>query len=110
MLAVFSVVMLLPEMAFAQTITAGDDTLRAITDAFQSNGGVIVGLLLAMLGLWQWIVSQNSWGLVMIIGGVIITAFPGLFQSMQDAMEDLFGQAGITERAGNASVIDNNGG
>ena len=87
----------MPEWAIAQS--TGDGLLDGITALFTSNGAVFVGLVIASIGLFKWLFGGKG-GLAMILGGLVITAIPGLFDSGQGAFEQLFSGAGITTRSG----------
>lgn len=97
---------IMPEMAFAQS--AGDGLLEGVTALFTSNGAVFLGLVIATIGLLKWIFGDGK-GLWMMLGGLVITAIPGLFDSSQDAFEQLFAGAGITTRGGGGigSILGN---
>ncbi len=84
---------LMPEMANAAT---GDDAMGDIGNLITGNIGTLIGLGIALLGLYTWLVQQSSWGVIMIIGGVAVTAFPGLFNSMQGGFAALFDDTGAT--------------
>ncbi len=85
---------LMPEMANAAT---GDDALGDIRDVIAGNVGTLIGLGIALLGLYTWLVQQSSWGVIMIVGGVAITAFPGIFSGMQDGFATMFAATGATD-------------
>ncbi len=49
------------------------------------NIGFFLGLLLAVWGIWVWVVQQKTGaGVMMIIGGVLITLTPSLFNSVRN--------------------------
>ncbi len=81
---------MLPEMANAAATNAGAGTATDILNIITGNIGTLIGLGIALLGLYTWLVQQSSWGVIMIIGGVAVTAFPGLFASMQAGFETAF--------------------
>ncbi len=90
-----ALVMMAPAAALAQTAAgAGASTLEMVNDLFLGNTGMIVGLGLSAYGFWKWLIDQSSWGIMTIIGGVIITAFPGTFMSVQHFVYDVI--PGIT--------------
>ena len=99
LVAVFAAaVVLLPKAAFADAAAVGDILAGDLNRIVRGNLGVIIGLLVALFGLYTWLIEQSSWGIVLIIGGVAITAFPGFFVSMQDSFQELFVGSGATER------------
>lgn len=107
---------LMPEMAFAQSVgSAGlQDAGGAFTASFvqtiQGNIGLLIGLGIAFFGLWTWIMSQNSWGIVMIIGGIAVTAFPGLFDGVANTLRPVFSTiASGSSSAGEGGLQDNGG-
>ncbi len=90
--AAAAVALLSPELALAQSGNAsgaGESGLAAFQDLFLGNVGLMVGLAIAAFGLWKWLMDQTSWGIILIIGGVLITAFPGLFGSAQKFVRDV---------------------
>lgn len=78
-----------PEFAMAD---AGATLLGDLNTALGGSLGTIAGLIIAVLGLYMWLVQQASWGIVMIIGGVLITVFPQLFDSIKGGVD-----AGLTD-------------
>ena len=77
----------LADASFAATATgaagAGNTALSTLTGAITGNIGLLIGLGLAVGGLWTWIVGQNTAaGLTMIAGGILLTLSPGIFNGM----------------------------
>ena len=110
LVAVFAAaIALLPEAASAADAVGG--TLAAdLNRIVRGNLGVIIGLLIALLGLYTWLIEQSSWGIVLIIGGVAITAFPGFFVSIQDSFQSLFDGSGATTRTASQAAGTFSGG
>lgn len=50
------------------------------------NIGLAIGLVITAFGFYQALVEQKTWGWVMIIGGLAITAWPGLFKGAYNAL------------------------
>jgi len=74
----------------------GGDMLEAIIQQMSGNLGTAFGLGIAVFGLYMWIVQQATWGIVMIIGGVAFTAFPGLFGGMRESFQAAAGGIGAS--------------
>lgn len=92
LLAITAVVgSMLPADVWAQNAAgnAGKETFELIKDLFTGNIGLIVGLVIAAYGLWKWLISQETWGLILVIGGVLITIFPGIFGGIQEGTVQL---------------------
>lgn len=115
---VFAVALsLMPEMAMAQSAltgnslqTAGGAFTNTFVQTLQGNIGLLIGLGIAFFGLWTWIMSQNSWGIVMIIGGIAVTAFPGLFDGVANTLRPVFSTiANGSSTAGEGGLQDNGG-
>ena len=89
---------MLPEAAFADT-TTGNTLFTDVQNLIRGNLGVVIGLALSLFGLWMWLVQQATWGLIIVIGGAALTAFPGIFgslsQGIQSAFEDAKGSADV---------------
>ncbi len=84
--AMLILTVVLVEPSFAQVTAdstaknAGTNALSTLTGAITGNLGLLIGLGLAIGGLWTWIVGQNtSAGLLMIAGGILLTLSPGVF-------------------------------
>ncbi len=77
-----------PGVALADP-NAGADLLGDLNNVLEGNIGIIIGLSVALLGLWVWLMEQNGWGIVMIVGGVLITAFPSLFDWFSGTIGDV---------------------
>ena len=102
---------LIPEAAVAQGIgEGGKSSVQAVSDAIESNYGLLIGLGVAALGMWMWLIDQNTWGVVMMIGGVAITAFPGLFGGLYEGLAPFLQEASGVEADGNAGRADAGGG
>ncbi len=94
LLALAAVAMaLMPDVALAADPTVGESVGEDLVALLKGNIGTIVGLGIALLGLYTWLVQQSGWGVIMIIGGVVVTAFPGLFSSLQDGFTAAFTDA-----------------
>jgi hypothetical protein len=67
--------------AFAQYSTAGQSVLDAINGILNSPVMLILGLGLAVIGVWTWLVKQETMaGILMIVGGVVLTGIPAIFR------------------------------
>ncbi len=104
-----SVMALVPGVASAEVVAptaiGGAGAVGALTGLIQSNYGVLIGLGVAAFGLWMWLMDQSSWGIVMMIGGVAITAFPGLWQAVYVGVGGVLKQAGASEQRSKAGSI-----
>lgn len=110
MVAVAALFTALPEVAMAQGTQAsgvgsqaGEGLIRAFDDIASGNIGLFVGILVAAFGLYVWLIRQESWGVIMIIAGVIITAFPGIFEALSDGTNSILQAAGVKEAATRAT-------
>lgn len=87
---------MLPEsaLAVASDYTTSGSSLKAdITGMLGGTVGTVIGLLLAIFGLYMWLVQQASWGIVLILGGVLITVFPSIFTGVKDTVTTNFGDS-----------------
>ncbi|RYG60785.1 MAG: hypothetical protein EON60_05900 [Alphaproteobacteria bacterium] len=85
--AVAAMSLALTAPAFAQTSGSelGSSFFESLTGAITGNIGFFLGLLLAVWGIWVWVVQQKTGaGVMMIIGGVLITLTPSLFTSIRN--------------------------
>lgn len=72
---------------------AGGNLLDTLTGVLTGNIGLFIGLLIVVLGLWTWIIKQETGaGITMIIGGVLITLAPGIFTGVQDFASGVVGE------------------
>jgi type IV secretory pathway VirB2 component (pilin) len=79
--------------AFAQAAAAGDLALRTLTDVITGRIGLLIGLAIVILGLWTWIIKQETGtGITMIIGGVLITLAPGMFNGARGFVDGVITQ------------------
>lgn len=99
MLGILAVALVLtPDVSWAQGApdvgkSFGDDVLALV----RGNWGTLIGLGIALLGLYTWLVKQDTFvGILMMIAGIAITAFPGIFGSMQDAFQTAFNASGAS--------------
>lgn len=86
-------VMAVPGLAHADANAAGvANTLNQdISGLITGNLGAVIGLGVSLFGLWLWLMQQNQWGLAILIFGAAITAFPGVFNSIQGGFVNAFG-------------------
>lgn len=61
---------------------AGSDFLRDFRRALEGSVGTTAGLVISLVGLYMWIWNQVSWGLIVALGGALITAFPGIYNAV----------------------------
>lgn len=84
--------------AFAADTTtggAGGDILKDLLTAINGNLGTTAGLVVSLVGLYMWIWNQVSWGIVVALGGALLTAFPGIYKSMGKFGTAAFSNAGV---------------
>ncbi len=92
---------------FAQESTAssgqaGGNLLTTLQTVLTGNIGLFIGLFVVVLGLWTWVINQETGaGITMIIGGVLITLAPGIFNGVRDFSANIVGGFG-----GNAFQVD----
>lgn len=73
--------------AMASAANAGSNLLATLTQSITGNIGFFIGLAITVLGLWTWIIKQETGaGITMIIGGVLITLVPGIFSGMHQVV------------------------
>lgn len=89
--AVFAVAALVGADAFAADgYSAGKGILADFVGNLSGTAGTTVGLLISLVGLYMWIWNQVSWGIVVAIGGALITAFPGIFSNLTEGAKVAF--------------------
>lgn len=63
--------------------TAGESVVQQMIGAMTGNIGLLLGLGLAILGIWTWVVKQETAaGIFLIIGGVLLTVSPAVFNTI----------------------------
>lgn len=97
---------MMPESAMAQSIdtdstAAGEELLDTVLGLVTGSMGTLIGLGIALFGLYMWLIQQSSWGIMVMIGGVALTAFPGIFEWMRSGFSD----ASSTEATGSSSDL-----
>jgi hypothetical protein len=88
---------ILPDVAIAQTSSgggAGGSLKTDVVGILTGNLGTVVGLGVSLFGLWVWLAQQSSWGLLIVIAGAAVTAFPGLYSGMAQGFAAAFGSSG----------------
>ncbi|MCP4355700.1 MAG: hypothetical protein GY793_08760 [Proteobacteria bacterium] len=94
--AIFAVVLGLATVisgsAFASE-TAGEGLFTDFTNALKGKMGTTAGLAVSLVGLYIWLWNQVSWGIVVAIGGALLTAFPGIYTSLQGFGKDVFSES-----------------
>lgn len=65
--------------------TAGGNMLDTLQGLITGQIGLFIGLAIVVLGLWTWIIKQETGaGITMILGGVLITLAPGIFNGVRE--------------------------
>lgn len=83
LMALFMVVLLV-DPSYADASSAGGQLKDTFLNIVTGNLGLVVGLAIAFLGLWTWIVGQEAFaGIIMIIGGILLTMLPGIFKGFR---------------------------
>lgn len=85
-----------PDVASATTAstiskTSGGELLSQVLGMVSGSLGTLIGLGIALFGLYMWLIQQSSWGIMVMIGGVALTAFPGIFEWMRGGFESATG-------------------
>jgi hypothetical protein len=75
---------------------AGEEESRILADFIYSPWGTVLGLVAALIGLWQFLIYRSFWGLIVIVLGVLFTMFPGLFTSLYNGVIPMVEQTGGT--------------
>lgn len=76
---------------------------ETVRDLITGNLGFLIGLLLAVWGIWTWVVKQETMaGILMIVGGVLITISPGVMNFMSSLVNPVtgLGASSLTEVQG----------
>ncbi len=82
---VMTVMLVDPTLAQNNAATAGSNALTTLQDAITGRIGLFIGLAIVVLGLWTWIIKQETGtGITMIIGGVLITLAPSMFNGARE--------------------------
>ncbi|RYE61196.1 MAG: hypothetical protein EOP20_00315 [Hyphomicrobiales bacterium] len=93
--AVLSLTIAAPSFASSSGSDVGSDFFDSLQGMITGNIGFFLGLLLAVWGIWVWVVQQKTGaGVMMIIGGVLITLTPSLFNSIQNLASETLGTVG----------------
>ena len=82
-------------IAMASVVEKETEVLVAF---LSGNISLAIGLLAGTIGFYTWFVQQQNWGLMMIILGAILTAFPGVFEGMYNTANAIIKPTG-TDRA-----------
>jgi hypothetical protein len=87
-MAVLAMLVLATVPAFAQTSGGGESLVNGFTQLVSSNIALFVGLALALFGLYEILVAQNTAvGVGMIVFGLIIAFVPNLFDGLVGAVK-----------------------
>ena len=89
---------MLPDLAFAQAgssvsgggTSVGENLFNDVQELIRGNLGIVAGLGLSLFGLWMWLVQQATWGLLIVIGGAALTAFPGIYGAINTNIKNSF--------------------
>jgi type IV secretory pathway VirB2 component (pilin) len=85
-LAVLAVAIVLPSLGMAQP---GQNVLEDFMASLQGGYGTAAGLGVALFGLYMWIIKQATWGIMVIVGGVILTSSPSFYEAISGGLGDV---------------------
>ncbi|MFZ2619721.1 MAG: hypothetical protein WAX89_02515 [Alphaproteobacteria bacterium] len=89
--ALAAVVLVAPEAnaAFdtAGTVTAGTELSKTIVSQLQGGWGIAIGLVMAAYGLYTWLIKQETWGVLVIFGGIFLTILPTFMAKSSGAVK-----------------------
>ena len=93
-----TVMALVASPAFAQAESAGTNLLTTLNSLLTGNLMLAIGLAIAVIGLWVWLVKQETMaGIFMIIGGVLLTAAPAIFKGTSTVVTPVVDSFGSEE-------------
>jgi len=97
--AIALLALIIANPAFATDGTeVGSEFFTSLQDMITGNIGFFLGLLITVLGIWTWVIKQQTGaGVTMIIGGVLITLAPGLFNSARNLAYSALDTVGASE-------------
>lgn len=72
--------------AFAQTQPAGAPELALVNNVVTGALGFFVGLLVAVVGVYAFVVKRDNRGLVLIILAVLFTLAPGVYNGVRQVV------------------------
>lgn len=106
-LALTGAMLAITPAAFAQ----GESILEAVNEVLNSPIMIVIGLALAVIGVWMWLVRQETAaGIMMIIGGVIITGIPAIFRGTSTVVTPFVESVGAEQdfASGEKNEVDSN--
>ena len=98
-----AVMMLVASPVFAQSggtgaNQAGTSLLTTLNSVLTGNLMLAIGLAIAVIGLWVWLVKQETMaGILMIVGGVVLTAAPAIFRGTSTVVTPVVDSLGASE-------------
>lgn len=66
--------------------TGGDGLLKDIINVITGPLGATIGLVISLFGAYQWLVNQSNWGIVILAGGALLTAFPNVYVNLLEGL------------------------
>lgn len=78
--------------AHAQAQYAGIDALTTLQDMLTGNIGLTLGLGIMVIGLLTIITGKAAAGLIMILGGALLTMSPGIFNGVRSMVYGVVAQ------------------
>lgn len=74
------------------TSAMGSQIKSTLEGLMRGNMGALVGCLVSLFGFWMAFMQQNfGWGLAVILLGVMITAGPSIYNSIEGGFTQAFG-------------------
>ena len=89
--------LLLPVVGVADTGSAEYQVLRGL---LEGNLAVVFSVVAALFGLYQWLIQQQTWGLIVLLIAVVFTALPSIFDGLCGGMQGFLAATGVTLQCG----------
>ncbi|HAG53421.1 MAG TPA: hypothetical protein DCL21_06515 [Alphaproteobacteria bacterium] len=68
----------------------GESLFKDLTGNLSGTVGTTAGLVISLFGLYMWIWNQVSWGVMVAVGGALLTAFPGIYENLASGTQGAF--------------------
>ena len=74
----------------------GSKEVDVLLNFLSGDWAFAFAIIATVVGLWTWLMKQHNWGLGLILLGVMVVSFPGLFEGIYNGSNEFLKSLGLS--------------